>query len=57
MLDASGKEIMRELAPNGPSVAKQVLSYPLAQMIFRVAVGTGVAGSILKYLGLLRSAE
>lgn len=57
ILDASGKEIMRSMASYGPSVAKQVLAHPLAQMILKAAVGTGVAGSVLKALGLLGGGE
>lgn len=41
------------MASYGPSVAKQVLSHPLAQMLLKGAIGAAGGGAILKYVGCL----
>jgi hypothetical protein len=48
ILDATGQEIMKDVTQYGPSVARQVLSHPLAQKLLLHAAGLGAGGAILK---------
>ena len=48
ILDATGQEIMKDVVQYGPSVARQVLSHPLAQKLLLHAAGLGAGGAILK---------
>ena len=52
ILDATGREIMRDVTTYGPSVARQILSHPLTQSLLARAAGYGGAGYILKKLGV-----
>jgi len=53
ILDATGREIMRDVTTYGPSVARQVLSHPLTQSLLARTAGYAGAGYILKTLGIL----
>jgi hypothetical protein len=48
ILDATGQEIMKDVTQYGPSVARQVLSHPLAQKLLLHAAGLAGGGAILK---------
>jgi hypothetical protein len=52
ILDATGREIMRDVTTYGPSVARQIFSHPLTQSLLARAAGYAGAGYILKALGL-----
>lgn len=56
VLDASGRELMKDITRYGPSVARQVFSHPLAQQALKYAVGAAGGGAILKWLGLIGKA-